>query len=287
MRHDLDLSHLRTLIAIGDTGSFKAAAEAVGRTQSAVTQQMQNLEKNVGTPLFATRGRRRELTEAGWTLLRRSRDILALCEQAVQASESSQAVGMVRIGAPLEIANDLLPEVLTVFAENWPGVRVVLRIDRSRQLMRMLNEGALDLTLSTWRSGSGEGRRVKLLPVHWIAAKGWVLDPDRPLPLVLTDEPSIFRRIGLSALDLSGWAYTEKLTTQNPAGVRFAIEAGLGITARTTTAFRSDVQILGEDTGLPALPQISYYLHRSLESTAAGVDDLYRSIIDLAAGNSE
>lgn len=66
------------LIAIDEAGSFRAAPEVVGRTQSAVTQQMQTFEHLIGTPLFVTKGRRRELTEAGRTLLRRSRDILAL-----------------------------------------------------------------------------------------------------------------------------------------------------------------------------------------------------------------
>ena len=279
MRPDINLSYLRTLIAIDETGSFGAASEVVGRTQSAVTQQMQSLERIIGKPLFVTKGRRRELTEAGQTLLRRSRDILALCEQVVCASESSQQTGVVRLGAPLEIANDLLPGILSVFAKGWPSICVSLTIDRSKNLMQMLGENLLDLTLSTWRSGGLEGQRIRCLPVHWIAAEDWRFNPQKPLPLVLTDAPSIFRRIALSSLDIGGWTYYEKLTTHNPAGIRFAVEAGLGLTARTTTTFRSNIRILGEDSGLPKLPHISYYLHRSLESNGPSVDDLYQSII--------
>ena len=93
MRPDLHLSYLRTLIAIDEAGSFRAASEAVGRTQSAVTQQMQTLERLIGTPLFVTKGRRRELTEAGRTLLRRSHDIVALCDQAVRAAFAPSATG--------------------------------------------------------------------------------------------------------------------------------------------------------------------------------------------------
>ena len=278
MRPDLHLSYLRTLIAIDEAGSFRAASEVVGRTQSAVTQQMQTLERLIGTPLFVTKGRRRELTEAGRTLLRRSHDIVALCDQAVRASGDRRKTGVVRLGSPLEIANDLLPAILKRFAENWPDICVKLTIDRSQHLMQMLGEGLLDLTLSTWRSRGLDGQRIKLLPVHWIAAQDWTFDPQKPLPLVLTDEPSIFRRMALSSLDLSGWTYYEKLTTRNPAGIRFAIEAGLGITARTTTTFRSNIRILGEESGLPALPQISYYLHRSLAGSGPGIEDLSRSI---------
>ncbi|WP_259400438.1 LysR family transcriptional regulator [Roseovarius sp. SCSIO 43702] len=278
MTPELQLAQLRTLIAIDEEGSFSAAAERLGRTQSAVTQQMQALEHVVGTPLFVSRGRRRELTEAGQTLLRHSHEIVSLCKQAMTASGRSQTSGVVRLGAPLEIANDLLPDVLREFAARRPDVRVVLLVERSRRLMRMLEEGALDITLSTWRAGSSDGRRVKLLPVHWIAAEGWTLEPGAPLPLVLTDAPSMFRRLALAALDAGGWAYLEKFTSHSTAGIRFGVKAGIGITARTQSAFRGGVQMLGTDLGLPALPRVSYYLHRALGETSEAAEDLYRMI---------
>ena len=282
MTPDFQLSHLRTLIAIDQEGSFSAAAQRLGRTQSAVTQQMQSLEKIVGTPLFVTKGRRRELTEAGQTLLRHSHEIVSLCKQAMSASGLSQNTGVIKLGAPLEIANDLLPEIIQSFVERWPGVRVVLAVERSGILMKMLEEGALDLTLSTWRSGSTEGTRVRMLSVHWIAAKGWQHRPNEPLPLVVTDAPSMFRRIALSALDLDGWTYFEKFTSRTPAGIRFGIEAGIGITARTKSAFRSDIEILDTKLGLPSLPHVSYYLHRSLHKNRPEVEDLYGMILETA-----
>ena len=286
MKPDMNIAHLRTLVAIDEEGSFNAAAEKIGRTQSAVTQQMKSLEQIVGMPLFLQKGRRRKMSAAGQTLLNYSREILALSEQAIKASVSSQSIGVVRLGAPLEIANDLLPGILNDFADSWPGIRVFLHIDRSQNLMKMLKEGQLDLTLSTWRTGGHEGKRIKLLPVHWIAASRWKFDHKKPLPLILTDEPSIFRRIGLSALDLSGKAYYERLTTPNPAGVRFAIEAGLGITARTTTTFRSDIQLLGPETGLPPLPQIAYYLHKSRDSDRPELEIIYKAIVKRASDES-
>jgi DNA-binding transcriptional LysR family regulator len=68
MNIEFHLAHLRTLLAISDAGSFEAAAQRVGRTQSAVTQQMQKLETLIGAKLFRQVGRRRELTPAGQTL---------------------------------------------------------------------------------------------------------------------------------------------------------------------------------------------------------------------------
>lgn len=275
----LSLSLLHTLIAIDEEGSFAAAALKVGRTQPAVTQQMKNLEQILGSPLFVTRGRRRELTEAGKTLLHHSHEIVSLCHQAMSASGRSHNTGVIKLGAPMEIANDLLPGVLKSFSQKWPRVRIALAVERSGVLMKMLEDGALDLTLSTWRSGSSEGTRAKLMSVHWIAAKTWQYNPNEPLPLVLTDAPSMFRRIALTALDLNGWTYYEKFTSRTPSGVRFGIEAGLGITARTKSAFRSDIEILDKKFELPSLPQVSYFLHRALNKSSPELDDLYATII--------
>ncbi|MDP2779715.1 LysR family transcriptional regulator [Devosia sp.] len=279
----LSLSLLRTLIAIDQEGSFGAAARKIGRTQPAVTQQMKNLERNIGTSLFVTKGRRRELTEAGRTLLRHSHEIISLCTQAMSASGKSHNSGIIKIGAPMEIANDLLPDILRAFSRKWPRVQIVLAVERSGVLMKMLEEGALDLTLSTWRSGSSEGARVRMLSVHWIAAKTWRYDPKEPLPLVVTDSPSMFRRIALTALELNGWTYYERFTSRTTSGIRFGIEACLGITARTRSAFRSDIEILDTKMELPSLPKVSYFLHRTLNKSSPALDDLYDLIIASAS----
>ncbi|RYH04481.1 LysR family transcriptional regulator [Salipiger sp. IMCC34102] len=275
MRPDLQISQLKTLIAIDQHGSFTAAASKLGRSQSAITQQMQALEEAVGRPIFMTVGRTRQFTDAGRALLVHAQEIIAMCSHAVAAAERSHGTGIVRLGAPLEIANAILPGIMREYARIWPSSRIVLTIDRSRRLMELLEDGGLDLSLSTWRMGSREGTLLKLLRVHWIAAKDWVLPRNEPLPLVLTDEPSMFRRIGLNALDLAGMPHYERLTTHSPAGVRFAVEAGLGITPRTLSAFRADVQILGPEVGLPSLPRVSYYLHRAITPGSRQVDDLH------------
>lgn len=280
MRPDLQIAHLKTLIAIDDLGSFTAAAEALGRSQSAITQQMRSLEDAVGRPVFVTAGRHRKLTEAGQALLRHAREIVSMCSHAVLSAERSHASETVRIGAPLEIANAILPGILKEFSRLHPANRIMLQIDRSRALMEALEDGRLDLAISTWRLGSREGKLIKLLRAHWISAQNWERPAESALPLILTDEPSMFRRIGLNALDLAGMPYYERLTTASPTGVRFAVEAGLGITPRALSAFRSDVRILGPEFGLPSLPRVSYYLHRSVMRCGNHIDSLYSMALD-------
>lgn len=283
MKPDIQISQLKTLIAIDEEGSFSAAAKRVGRTQSAVTQQMRNLEQIVGMPLFVAKGRRRQLTEAGLTLLRNGHEIISLCNQAVAASQKSLTTGTVRIGAPLEIAEELLPSVLKSFAGSWPRTRVIIHVDRSPKLMQMLENGQLDMTMSTRRSGNYKSALLLKLPALWIAAESWRFNQSEPIPLVLSDEPSMFRRIALSSLDLSGQAYVERFTSSSLVGVRLAVAAELGITVRTKSSFFTNTRILTEKDGLPSLPDIPYYLHRSVQNVRQECIDLFEIIEKQAA----
>ena len=272
MSSDFQLNHLKTLIAIAEEGSFEAAAQRMARTQSAITQQMQKLEEKVGKPLFRTVGRRRELTPAGLTLVSYGREIVSLFTHALAATDSANERGVVTIGAPQEVAEELLPSILARFAADWPDIRVMIYVDRSPNLMAMLEERRLDLTLTTRRADKYEGAKVLTLPALWIAGTAYRRDPRMPLPLILPDEPSLFRSIALAALDLSGIPYVERITSPALAGVRLSVVADLGVTVRTASSFFARTRVLGEADGLPPLPDVNYYLYRSAaeESPAAG-----------------
>ncbi|MEM7319590.1 MAG: LysR substrate-binding domain-containing protein [Pseudomonadota bacterium] len=277
---DLQITHLKTLIAIREQGGFGAAAKSIGRTQSAVTIQMQALEEAVGVPIFATKGRNRELTEAGQTLLRYAYEIVSISNHAVSATAKSRHSGLIRIGAPQEIAEDLLPQALARFENMWPEMRVVIEVGRSPVLMQRLEDGLLDLTLSTRRSGRFQSTLLGHLPVEWIAHEDWVFEPETPLPLVLSDEPSMFRRIALSALDLSALPYVERLTSPSLAGIRLAVSAGMGVTARTRSSWFSNTCFLGERDGLPQLPNVPYYLYIAGDQNGSALSDMTKIVIE-------
>lgn len=285
MRFDFHLSHLRTLLAISDAGSFEAAALRIGRTQSAVTQQMQKLEALTGAQLFRQTGRRRELTGAGQTLVSYAREILSMSRYAMTALAQADEQGVVRIGAPQEIAEQLLPGILTDFTQAWPSVRTIIHVGRSPDLMTMLQEGRLDMTLSTRRAEALEGQLVASIPARWLAAPGFRWDRHMPVPLILADEPSMFRQIALAALDVHGLSYIERITSPSLAGVRLSVAAGIGITARTESSFFSEMKILGPDDGLPPLPLVNYYAYLGKREAPAYVAELFDSI--LSKGKSE
>jgi DNA-binding transcriptional LysR family regulator len=147
----LELRHLLALVAVAETGTFSAAAEQLGYTQSAVSQQIATLERIVGTPLFERPGGRRpvRLTAAGEMLLSHARAVLARVGSAaadLRALASGER-GELRVGTLPSIGTKVLPRLLGTFRAEWPGIEIVLRESReSADLIRAVESGDVDVT---------------------------------------------------------------------------------------------------------------------------------------------
>jgi DNA-binding transcriptional LysR family regulator len=275
---NLETELLRTFVAIAEEGSFSGAARVVYRTQSAVSQQMRRLEILLDQRLFEKVGRQRKLNEAGQNLLTYARQIIALNDQAALTVKSSQITGDVRIGAPLDIADSILPRFLATFANANPLVHVMLTVERSPNLMPLLEDGRLDMTLTTRYSERFQGKLLRTSPTIWIAASSFNLDPRQTVPLVLADEPSIFRRMALDALEQRGVPHIERYTCPSLSSIVVALNAGLGVTARTPEALKPELKVLGEREGLPPLPDVNFYIYRSNAPISQAANALFEQI---------
>ena len=164
----LDLRHLVALKTIADEGSFGKAAEHLGYTQSAVSQQIATLERIVGLRLIERPGGPRpiSLTEAGRVLLRHADAIqarLLAAKADMNALEAGDA-GRLRVGTFQSVGTRVLPTLLRRFSETHPGVEIVLResVDE-RELLELVERGELDLTFWTLPPASGPYDAVELL----------------------------------------------------------------------------------------------------------------------------
>lgn len=259
MRH-LELDLLRTLVAIADGETFAVAADKTHKTQSAVTQQMQRLETMLALPLFEKQGRNKRLTAHGLKLVQYARHLLAINDEALRALQDEQLEGQLRLGAPHDVADTILPTVLTQVARYLPRIKLEIRVDRSPFLMTALAAGEIDLTISTRFDPELEGVVLRTSPTAWICSADYVHDPYAPVRLVLADEPSIFRRIALNALEQSRVRWHTNYVAPNLVGIKAALRAGLGVTARSIELLGPDMRVLGEKDGLPPLPDVSYFL---------------------------
>jgi DNA-binding transcriptional LysR family regulator len=256
----LDLELLRTFLAVVDHHSFAEAGAQLARTQSSVTQHMQRLEQLVGVSLFEKRGRQKQLTEAGLQLLRNARQMLLLNDEALNGLRESTLSGVLRIGSPHDIADTILPPMLSHIARSAPRLRLEIDVGRSPFLMEDLHRGKIDMVISTRQDASLEGFALRTSPVWWICSAQYIHNPGEPLPLILVDEPSIYRRYALEALERANIPWRQAYLASNLIGIKAATRAGLGVTARSMEMLGPDMRVLGETDGLPRLPDVTYYL---------------------------
>ncbi|MEV7357906.1 LysR substrate-binding domain-containing protein [Kitasatospora sp. NPDC091276] len=145
----MQLQQLRYFLAVAETRHFTRAAEAAHVAQPSLSQQIRSLERELGAELFhRTRGNI-ALTDAGEALLPLARRILADTESARLAVQETVQLrrGRVRLGAPPSLCTSLVPDVLRLFRDRYPGVALVVREGGSRDLVRWLAAGELDLAL--------------------------------------------------------------------------------------------------------------------------------------------
>jgi len=149
----LELRHLVAFDAVARNRSFSAAAEELGYSQSAVSQQIADLERIARTRVFDRFPGPRpvELTEAGRVLLGHARPVLARMEAVGVdlAALADGAIGDLRIGTFQSAATNLLPHLLAAFREAWPRIEVTLFESGSHdELDGQVERGALDLAFT-------------------------------------------------------------------------------------------------------------------------------------------
>ncbi len=257
---NLDLDLLRTFVAVADLNTFAAAAAAVCRTQSAVSQQMQRLEQLVGKELFARHGRNKLLTEHGIQLLGYARKILRFNDEACLSLMFSNLQGVLTLGASDESADTILPFLLNRISSVYPKLALDVSVKRNAFMVEMLNENKVDLVVTTHRPGQFDCLTLRTSPTHWYCAAEYVLQKGEPVPLVLLDDPSPFRDMVLTALNEANIPWRLAYVASTLPAVRAAVKAGLGVTARPVEMMSPDLRVLGKSDGLPALPDTEYLL---------------------------
>ncbi|SEI59485.1 LysR family transcriptional regulator [Pseudomonas sp. NFR16] len=141
------IRELKTFIAVERLGTFVAAGNQIGLTQSAVSAQIRTLEKSLGTPLFDRSGRSATLNAAGLRALPMAQEIVALYERMTAPSIDSGYFGELRIGAIATVQTGLLPAALVQFNRQAPTVEAKVIPGVSQTLLNSVDAGEIDLAL--------------------------------------------------------------------------------------------------------------------------------------------
>ncbi|ENQ3107467.1 DNA-binding transcriptional regulator, LysR family [Bacillus sp. 491mf] len=146
----MELRHLKTFIIVAESGGFTRAGERLGYTQSTITNHIQSLEEEIGSPLFDRLGKKVVLTEVGKHMLSYAQKILALSNEALESSQlNGKPSGTIRIGANESLMIYRLPVILYEFKKKYPHVHIILQPSESQELHNELKSGKFDFALFT------------------------------------------------------------------------------------------------------------------------------------------
>jgi DNA-binding transcriptional LysR family regulator len=280
----LDSELLRAFIFVAEDRSFTRAGQRIGRTQAAISMQMQKLEAQLGEVLFSRgRGEGVELTPHGVFLLGRAREMLAINDGIWSAFKAPAVSGIVRLGTPDDYALQFLPDALRRFAESHPAVEVEVVCAPSDELVERLKAGRLDLSLVS------EGQEPKRWPAEtlmrgplvWVTSERFSPHKQDPLPLALAEHDCAWRRVAVRALEKTGRRYRIAYTSSSATGTMVPVIAGLAVTCGAASPLPVGTRILHpSEENLPELPEFAVLMLKAKNPAQPVTDRLAAHIAE-------
>lgn len=299
---DVDIRHLMALDAVAEERSFGRAAQRLGFTQSAVSQQVAALERIVGLPLFDRPGGPRpvELTPAGQALLPHAKAVL---ERLLQASEDLEAVvsgttGRLVIGTFQSMSVSILPEAIRRLRAERPGIEVrILQRDDKDSLHNDLVSGESDLTFTEDTDSDDRIDCVRLFDDPYVVMSPWEAAPDRLVDLHSLHGAAMVNEGGTSSCSLRinrrlaelGIVPNYVFHTNDNTALQAMVRAGMGHAIVALLAVDiSDPNILVR-AGNPALPSrslgVASLAGRTLSPSTHRFIEIVRDVCDELVAN--
>lgn len=262
---------LRTFVTVIEVESFTRAADILGRTQPAISLQVQRLEALVGYALIRRQGKEISLTERGEALAIHARQMLRLNDLAVAQFERPQQGAKLRVGLPVDYAVNKLQSCLTDIIRQFPEMQVEIQCDLSKNLIAALRKNEIDIAVALF-----EGDDQQFLFRHWREQPLWVggseltLPDGVDIPLVVHPYGCVYRDRMTTALKLAGQNWRIAFSSPGIGGVQQAVRDGLGLSCLTGPTVQKGMrQFLPED-GLPALAPLHIGLFARQADLGAG-----------------
>jgi DNA-binding transcriptional LysR family regulator len=266
MRRTLDLTALRSFVAVADAGGVTRAAGFLNLTQSAVSMQIKRLEDALGLLLLDRSGRGVAMTAAGEQLLSYARRMLALNDEAWTRLTCKNFEGEIVLGVPHDVIYPVIPRVLQSFSAAFPRMNVRLISANSLELKENFARGAADLILTNEDDSDEGGETLAVAPLVWVGAIGGNAWRQRPLRLAFSDT-CIFRGIAISALERAGIPWERAVSAVQIHAVEAVTSADLAVAAFLDGAAPANAEAL-PPSALPPLgmSRIKFYVSKVSQS---------------------
>ncbi|RRH73457.1 LysR family transcriptional regulator [Falsigemmobacter faecalis] len=267
MSRQLDLTALRSFLAVHEAGGVTRAAGFLNLTQSAVSMQLKRLEDHLGIELMERSGRGVSLTAAGEQLIGYARRLLQLNDEALAKLTGQSLQGEVVLGVPSDIVYPVIPAVLRRFAHEYPRMRIRLVSSYTLRLRQLFAQGECDLILTTEETVARGGETLRSLPLIWVGAPGGQAFRQRPLPLAF-EINCIFRTGVQAALDDAGIDWVMASEAEATRSIEASVSADLAVHALVAGAEPRDLVAVPHGGSLPDLGQIQVNLYTGQNEAA-------------------
>ncbi|MDX0755989.1 LysR family transcriptional regulator [Sinorhizobium medicae] len=252
----LDLRLLITFVHAAHSGSVSATAVQVGRTQSAVTMQMQRLEEMLGHSLLHRSGSGVRLTGSGERFLVYAERILKMHDEAVSAFSDKGLHGSMVFGSPEDYLISFFPMLLRSFGSKYPDVEIKVVSAPTVELRTLLQSRKVDLALVSTPNLNDVENIVRTEPLVWVGSKPTLElhDFGDAVPLALPASNAMDHRAALQAMGGAGLRYKIAYASNSLAGLIGLARSGLAISVMTQEAVPPDLHVL--NAPLPQLPHL-------------------------------
>ncbi|WP_020573872.1 LysR family transcriptional regulator [Actinopolymorpha alba] len=291
----MQLQQLAYFVAVAETRHFTRAAERVHVAQPSLSQQIKALERELGADLFSRARGNITLTDAGEALLPLAKRILADTDTARhEVQELAQLRrGRVRLGATPSLCTGLLPTVLRAYHRQYPGIRLLVEEGGSRDLVRELASGSLDLALIILPLQSTDPALATTELLHEdlvvvsaasepapVASPRIRIEDLRDLPLVMFRRGYDLREFTVGECRAAGFEPTLAVEGGEMDAVLGFVEAGLGVAVLPTmVADRRDSVRVTPFAG-PGLHRTIGLAHRKDVEPPRAARELRRILLD-------
>lgn len=260
MARNLDLTALRSFVAVADAGGVTRASGFLNLTQSAVSMQIKRLEEMLGVEVLDRSGRQVALTAAGEQLLGYARRMLALNDEVMGRLTRDPHEGEVVLGVPHDIVYPVIPQVLQHFARTFPRMKVSLISSFTRVLKAQFGRGECDIILTTEDTVDPGGVTLAELPLVWVGAPGGVAWKGRPLKLAY-EHNCIFRQGVQAALDRAGVPWQMAVESDSTRTIEASVSADLAVHTVLAGSEPPYVERISHGGALPDLKRMKVNLY--------------------------
>jgi len=252
----MNMDQLRTFHKIAVTGGFTRAARELFLTQSAVSQQIRNLEAEIDGRLFDRSGRGIRLTGEGEILLAYTQRLFDLHEEIERLFGNLRTLkkGKVTVGATAVIGTYFMPAAISAYHRQYPGIDIDLRMGNSEQILRMILEREVDLGIAGMirKQESLEGIPIHREELFFVCAPQNPLATLESVPLAeISNYPFIWREKGTQTLEIIKRWFRENtrgdfphqnLSLANMEAAKRIVGEGYGTTVIPATAARTEIE---------------------------------------------